>query len=111
MSDNLGDRQFFDAHPDQAVRRRRVVSSEVPRSLVGRDIREVEVRNIAPDILLLRFIDADASWPGMLPLFDSDLFLTPAGRQKIVACLNVMDGVSSFIASCARYDSEDQGIQ
>jgi hypothetical protein len=53
MSDDAADRQFFEAHPDQVVRRRRAVPSEVPRSLAGRDIREVEVRKVSSDILLL----------------------------------------------------------
>jgi hypothetical protein len=110
MSDNtklgqLTDREFFDAHPDQDTRRRPVVSDEVPRSLAGRDIREVEVRNVSPDILLRRFIDAHGGLPVMLPIFDTDLFLTAEGRQQVVSCLKMMDGFASFVASCARDES------
>jgi hypothetical protein len=107
----LTDREFFNAYPDQDIRRRPIVPGELPRSMVGRKIREVEVRNVCPDIHLLRFIDAAGGRPLMLPVFETDLFLTSDGRQKIVACLNMMDGFSSFILSCARYETEDEQNQ
>jgi hypothetical protein len=107
MSRILGDREFFNEHPDHDIRRRPVVPGEVPRSLADRDIREVEARKVSSDILLLRFIDVDGGWTPMLPVFEPDTFLTPEGRREIVSCLNMMDSFSSFAASrCARYESE-----
>jgi hypothetical protein len=102
----LTDRQFFDAHPDKDTRRRPIVPGELPRALAGRNICEVEVRNVSPDILLRRFIDAGGGFPVMLPIFASDLFLTAEGRRQIVSCLNMMNGFSSFIANCARDELE-----
>jgi hypothetical protein len=107
----LTDRKFFDAHPDKETRRRPIIPAELPRSLAGRNIREVEVRNAGPDMLLMRFVDAEAAWPVLLPLFDSDLFLTPEGRQKIVSCLTMMNGFAEFMAGCARFETEDEHIQ
>jgi hypothetical protein len=104
----LTDGEFFEAHPEQSIRLRPIAQAELPRSLVGRNIRQVEIRNVSPDTLLLRFIDADAAWPAMLPVFDNDLFLTPEGRQKIVSYLNMMNGFSAFMASCARTELRDK---
>jgi hypothetical protein len=102
----LTDREFFDAHPNQDIRRRALFPGELPRSLAGRNIREVEVRNVSPHIFLLRFIDTDGGMPAVLPIFDNDLFLTAEGRQQIVSCLRMMDCIFSFLASTARYEPE-----
>jgi hypothetical protein len=90
MSDNLGDREFFDAHPHKDIRRRPVIPGELPRSLADSNIHEVEVRRVEPGILLLGFIDTDGGWSAMLPVFDGDLFLTSQGRQKIAEWLSVI---------------------
>jgi hypothetical protein len=102
----LSDREFFNAHPDQDIRRRLVVPSELPRSLVGRRVREVEVRNVEPGVLLRRFIDNDGAWIPLFPIFDPELSSTPEGRQKIASWQTVLDAFSSFITSCARPEPE-----
>jgi hypothetical protein len=114
----LSDREFFDAHPDQDIRRRLVVPGEVPRSLADHSIREVEVRNVEPGIVLRIFVDADggpmrlnfdsadAGLPAILPTVDPDLFLTVQGRKQIVSCLKTLEAVSEFFVSCARFEHE-----
>jgi hypothetical protein len=78
----LPDYEFFNAHTGKDIRYRRVIPGELPRSLQGRPIREVEVRRLEPGVLLLRFIDADGGWIPMLPVFDPDMFLTLKGRRR-----------------------------
>jgi hypothetical protein len=108
MSDNLSDREFFDAHPDKDIRRRPVIPDELPGSLAGCNIREVEVRNVEPGVLLQRFIDTDGGWTPMLPIFDAELSSTAEGRKTIASWQTVMDAFSSFVASRARPETEDE---
>jgi hypothetical protein len=98
MSHNLSDREFFDAHPDKDIRRRAVIPDELPGSLAGCNIREVEVRDVEPGVLLLRFINTRGGWTPVLPIFDRELSSTADGRQKIGSWQTVMAAFSSFVA-------------
>jgi hypothetical protein len=107
----LTDREFFDAHPDQDIRRRPIVPGELPKSLASRNIREVEVRRVEPGVRLLWFIDADGGCTPLLPVFDPNVSSTAKGRQKIASWQRVMDAFSSFIANCAQSELDAEQTQ